>query len=157
VRLRSPPGRGTTVTISPPRYLGEAISDGDGRKSPAAEAGKIILRVEDEPSLRMVIVEILVDLGYAVLEADAGQVGLKIVGSVSRIDLLLADVGLAGGMNGRQLADAARVHRPGRKVLFVIGYAASATLQVEVGMDVLIKPFGMDDLAGKIHQLIGKA
>ena len=79
--------------------------------------------------------------------------------SDARIDLLVTDVGLPGGMNGRQMADAARVSRPWLKVLFITGFAEAALFsngQLEPGMAVLTKPFAMDDLAAKIRSLIEK-
>ena len=88
----------------------------------------MVLLVEDELALRMVIVEVLSELGYTVLEAVNSQSGLQIVKSGARIDLLVTDVGLPGGMNGRQLADAARERRPGLKVLFLTGYAQSVAV-----------------------------
>ena len=126
VLLSSEEGRGTMVSIYLPRHLGTADGAGevDGKTMPQhAEAGAVVLLVEDELAVRMVVVEVLSDLGYTVLEADNSQSGLRIVETRARIDLLLTDVGLPGGMNGRQLADAAREQRPGLKVLFLTGYA----------------------------------
>ena len=77
-----------------------------------------------------------------------------------RVDLLVTDVGLPGGMNGRQVADAARVTRPDLKVLFITGYAENAVLgngHLEPGMEVLTKPFVMEALASRIKTLIGRA
>ena len=103
------------VSIYLPRHPGAA--DGVGEVDaetipPQAEAGAVVLLVEDELAVRMVVAEVLSDLGYTVLEADNSQSGLRIVETRARIDLLLTDVGLPGGMNGRQLADAAREQRP---------------------------------------------
>ncbi len=74
-----------------------------------------------------------------------------------RIDLLVTDVGLPGGMNGRQVADAARVARPDLKVLFITGYAENAVLShghLDPGMHVLTKPFALEVLASRIKELI---
>ena len=106
----------------------------------------------------MLIVDVLSDLGFTVLEADDARSGLGVVESGVRIDLLLTDVGLPGGMNGRQLADAARQRRPGLKVLFVTGYAAAAAIGNELlgeGMEVMTKPFAMDALAAKVQGIVG--
>ena len=89
-----------------------------------------------------------------------GAAGLKLLRSETRIDLLVTDVGLPGGMNGRQVADAARQFRPGLKVLFITGYAENAVLShghLEPGMHVLTKPFRMEALAGRIKELIAGA
>jgi CheY-like chemotaxis protein len=107
--------------------------------------------------VRMIVVEVLSDLGYTVLEADNSQSGLRIVETRARIDLLLTDVGLPGGMNGRQLADAAREQRPDLKVLFLTGYAESAAVgngRMEPGMEVMTKPFDLDKLVAKIEGMI---
>jgi CheY-like chemotaxis protein len=117
----------------------------------------VVLLVEDELALRTVIVEVLSDLGYAVLEAGNSQSGLQIVEAGARIDLLLTDVGLPGGMNGRQLADAARERRPGLKVLFLTGYAESVAASnggMEQGMEIMSKPFALDQLVAKIKGII---
>ena len=110
--------------------------------------------VEDELALRMIIVEVLSDLGYTVLEAGNSQSGLQIVDAGTRIDLLVTDVGLPGGMNGRQLADAARERRPDLKVLFLTGYAESVAVGkggMEPGMEIMSKPFPLDKLVAKIR------
>ncbi|MFC7608220.1 response regulator [Teichococcus aestuarii] len=99
----------------------------------------------------------LEDLGYAAVEAADGASGLSILRSDARIDLLVTDVGLPGGMNGRQLADAARVIRPELKVLFITGYAENAVIgngQLEPGMHVMTKPFALEALANRIKDLI---
>ena len=105
----------------------------------------------------MVIVEVLSDLGYTVLEAGNSQSGLQILESGARIDLLLTDVGLPGGMNGRQLADAARMRRPGLKVLFLTGYAESVAAGnngMEQGMEIMTKPFALNKLVAKVKGMI---
>ncbi len=113
--------------------------------------------VDDEPSVRMLVTDVLSDLGYTAVEAADGAGGLKVLQSDARIDLLVTDVGLPNGLNGRQMADAARVSRPGLKVLFITGYAESTLLtdgQMEPGMAVLTKPFAVDALASRIRDLI---
>jgi CheY-like chemotaxis protein len=93
-----------------------------------------------------------------VLEAGDGPAGLRILQSGARIDLLVTDVGLPGGMNGRQMADAARAARPGLKVLFITGYAENALLnngRLEDGMSILTKPFEIDVLAARIREMLG--
>jgi CheY-like chemotaxis protein len=117
-----------------------------------------VLVVDDEPTVRMLVTEVLEELGYAAIEAADGASGLKVLQSDVRIDLLVTDVGLPGGMNGRQMADAARERRPDLKVLFITGYAENAAIghgHLEPGMQVLTKPFAMEALASRIKLLIG--
>jgi len=104
-----------------------------------------------------VIVEVLADSGYAALEAGDGASGLRILQSDARIDLLITDVGLPGGLNGRQIADAARIKRPDLKVLFITGFAEKAVIgngHLAPGMEVITKPFAMTDMAAKVRDLI---
>jgi PAS domain S-box-containing protein len=160
VLLRSELGQGTTVTIYLPRYRG--LANREEKADVAAEvlpadANIVVLVVDDEAIVRMVVVEVLLDCGYNVLEADNGTSGMAIVNSGARIDLLLTDVGLPGGMNGRQLADAARQRRPGLKVLFITGYAESAAVgngRMEAGMEVMTKPFKIDALIGRVQGIL---
>ena len=160
VRLRSEVGQGTTVTIYLPRHLGASIAVAEGdtaASSPAATASSVVLVVDDEPDVRLVVRDILSDLGYTILEAETGRAGLDIVTSGVHIDLLLTDVGLPGGMNGRQLADAARQHRPDLKVLFITGYAENVAIgnnRMEQGMQVMVKPFALEMLAIRVQSII---
>jgi PAS domain S-box-containing protein len=160
VGIYSEVGQGTMVCIYLPRHAGTAKaeeSEAGVEEPPRAEAGETVLVVDDEPTVRMLVAEVLTDLGYTAIEAADGAAGLKVLNSDLRIDLLITDVGLPGGMNGRQVADAARDVRPGLKVLFITGYAENAVLShghLDPGMHVLTKPFAMDALAGRIRQLI---
>ncbi|WP_158807880.1 PAS domain-containing sensor histidine kinase [Beijerinckia sp. L45] len=161
VRIYSEVGHGAMVCIYLPRHLG--VEEGQGSASevveiPRAEVGQTVLVVDDEPTVRGLVTEILEDLGYTALEAHDGASGLKVLHSDVRIDLLVTDVGLPGGLNGRQVADAARASRPDLKVLFITGYAENAVLShghLDPGMHVLTKPFAMEALAGRIKDLIG--
>ena len=116
-----------------------------------------VLVVDDEPTVRMLVAEVLGELGYAAIEAADAAAGLALLQAEGRIDLLVTDVGLPGGMNGRQLADAARATRPGLKVLFITGYAENAAVgngHLEPGMHVLTKPFSMEVLVSRIKAII---
>ena len=163
-RIYSEPGQGAMVCLYLPRHLGEA-EHGSGKLAepappPRAERGETVLVVDDEPTVRMLVAEVLEDLGYTAIEAADGAAGLKALRAGGRVDLLITDVGLPGGMNGRQVADAARELRPGLKVLFITGYAENAVLShghLEPGMHVLTKPFAMDTLASRIKDLIADA
>ncbi len=97
------------------------------------------------------------DLGYAAIEAADSASGLKVLQSDVRIDLLITDVGLPGGVNGRQMADAGRQFRPNLQVLFITGYAENAAIgngHLEPGMHVLTKPFAMEVMASRIKSII---
>ena len=137
-------------------------ADGPGEltEAPRAEQGETVLVVDDEPTVRMLVTEVLEDLGYTAIEAADGTAGLQVLQSNVRLDLLITDVGLPGGMNGRQVADAGRAARPGLTVLFITGYAENAVLShghLDPGMYVMTKPFAMDALASRIKELIAKA
>ena len=160
VRIYSEAGEGTTVCIYLPRHHGEAPVDSDEVAAEAearSEQGETVLVVDDEPTVRMLVTDVLEELGYATIEAGDSVEGLKVLRSEARIDLLVTDVGLPGGMNGRQMADAARQTRPDLKVLFITGYAENAVLghgQLGPGMHVVTKPFNLDALTIRIRELI---
>ncbi len=160
VRIYSEVGQGTMVCLYLPRYQGEEDSlEGLAEPvlPPRAQQGETVLVIDDEPTVRMLVADVLGDLGYKAIEAADGAAGLKVLESDMRIDLLVTDVGLPGGMNGRQVADAARVARPDLKILFITGYAENAVLShghLDVGMHVLTKPFTMEALAARIEDLI---
>jgi PAS domain S-box-containing protein len=160
IRVYSEEGHGTTMCLYLPRHHGEA-SPGDAAGTGAAGVesgfGETVLVVDDEPTVRLLMVDMLQDAGYRVLEAADGPSGLKILQSDTRIDLLLTDVGLPGGMNGRQVADAGRVLRADLKVLFITGYAENAVIgngRLERGMQVITKPFALEALANKVRDMI---
>ncbi len=160
IRIHSDPGEGTLICIYLPRHGGAAAAPtlAPAAAAPAVE-GETVLVVDDEASIRLLAAEVLEELGYATLQADTGSHGLELVRSPARIDLLVTDVGLPGGMNGRQLADAARQLRPGLRVLFITGYAENTVLgdgDLEPGMHVLTKPFLMDALAGRIRHILAR-
>jgi PAS domain S-box-containing protein len=156
VRIESAVGQGTTIKLYMPRHTGAVTLDQpeDAMEIPTG-SGEVVLLVEDEPSVRLLISEVLQELGYACIEANDGQVALPILASDRRLDLLITDVGLPG-INGRQLAEIARQHRPDLKILFVTGYAEHATVRggfLGTGMDMVTKPFALDALAKKIRDM----
>jgi PAS domain S-box-containing protein len=161
VRIYSEVGCGTTMCLYLPRHYGSS-SEIPTITAPTASAraptGKTVLIVDDEPSVRMLVTEVLEDLGYSPIEASDGPAGLRILESDATVDLLISDVGLPGGINGRQLADAARITRPELKVLFITGYAENAIIgsgHLAPGMRVLTKPFVVETLANRIQDMIG--
>ncbi len=159
-RIISEPGHGAKVCLYLPRYLGEekALEPSGTRRKSLSGAGETVVVVDDEPSVRMLICEVLEELGYRVFQAEEAGGGLKILETNIPVDLLVTDVGLPGGMNGRQLADAALVTRPNLKVLFVTGYAESAALRghhLKPGVHVLTKPFSLETLGERVTEIIG--
>ena len=160
VRIDSTPGQGTLITLFLPRNRTQAEHAEELKQAPeavqGAEADETVLVVEDEAAVRMLVVEVLQELGYRVLEAVDGNSALPYFSSDQRIDLLVSDIGLPG-INGRQLAEIARQHRPELRVLFITGYAPNAEVRGEFlgpGMDMLAKPFSVDVLGSKVRQLI---
>jgi PAS domain S-box-containing protein len=161
VRIDSILDHGTTISLFLPRHHElENVANQGGERAGSAVAveGETVLIVDDEPSVRMLITEVLAELGYNAIEAAEGTSALRVLQSDTRIDLLVTDVGLPGGMNGRQLADFGRVARPSLKILFITGYAekAVASGELEPGMEILTKPFAMDGLAIRIKKIISK-
>jgi CheY-like chemotaxis protein len=159
VRIYSEIGEGTMVCIYLPRHIGEEVADDSESSSIAArtDGGETVLIVDDEPTVRMLITDALGDLGYACKEAADGASGLKLLQSSRQIDLLITDIGLPGGLNGRQLADAAREILPALKVLFITGYAGNAVFNhghVERGMEVMSKPFAVEELAARVQRML---
>ena len=114
--------------------------------------------VEDDPAVRMLVLNLLKELGYQAYEAQDAMTALPLLESATRVDLLVTDVGLPG-MNGRQLAEIARQRRPDLKVLFMTGYAEKAAERqgfLDQGMDMVAKPFSIDLLANKIRAMLGE-
>jgi PAS domain S-box-containing protein len=160
-RIHSALGEGTTVRLYLPRDTAAAqpeISTGATTASPSARNGETILVVDDEPLVAMLMTDLLEAQGYVPIEAPDGASGLNILRSERRIDLLITDVGLPGGMNGRQFADAARLVHPDLKILFVTGYAEHgvlADIKPGRGTRIISKPFAIDSFATTIHAMLG--
>ncbi|PWC28788.1 hybrid sensor histidine kinase/response regulator [Teichococcus aestuarii] len=163
VHIASEPGQGTRVCLYLPPHAGRPVtgeSPVELAEAPRAQQGETVLVVDDEPTVRMLVTEVLGELGYTAIEAADGAEGLNMLRSNAHIDLLVTDVGLPGGMNGRQMAEAGRVLRPGLKVLFITGYADSAVLShghLSEGMQVMVKPFSMEGLATRVRAMIAEA
>jgi len=160
VRIDSAPNLGTAIEIVLPRYEGSVTNVAPDHVAAAekrAEQGEVILVVEDEAVVRLLIVETLEDLGYRPLEAADGAAALRIIQSPQRIDLLVTDIGLPG-LNGRQLADAARIKREALPILFMTGYAENAASSQFLvhGMEIITKPFDMKDLGKRISAMLGR-
>lgn len=149
------------ICIYLPRHMDEAETEAEipaaAEEAPRADGNETILLVDDEPLIRMLAAEQLEELGYEVIEAGDAASALKLLAMPRTFSLLITDVGLPGGMNGRQLADAARQTRPSLEVLFITGYAENAVLNhghLDAGMHVMTKPFQMDAFARRVKALI---
>ncbi|WP_242196572.1 MULTISPECIES: ATP-binding protein [unclassified Pseudomonas] len=158
VTIHSEVGKGTTVSLFLPRFVGEMQAPEylNPALTPYANAGETVLIVEDDPAVRVLVSAVLKELGYAFVEAGDADTALPIIESDQRIDLLISDVGLPG-MNGRQMAEIGRQIRPQLKVLFITGYAEHAAVRggfLDPGMQLITKPFTFDLLTAKVREMI---
>ena len=156
LRICSELGAGTTVKLYLPRVLQSAVDLAVMSKTPPRGQGETILVVEDDTTVRLVIIDSLKDLGYKILGASDARDAISLLCTSQHIDLLISDVVLPH-VNGRKLAQTARSLRANLKVLFVSGYAENATVGgdfLDPGMDMLTKPFTFDALAAKVHAMI---
>ncbi|KQM50601.1 histidine kinase [Pseudomonas sp. Leaf15] len=158
VTIHSEVGKGTTVSLFLPRFIGERVADAVVNPAllPFANAGETVLIVEDDAAVRLLVSAVLKELGYAFVEAGDANTAVPIIQSDQRIDLLISDVGLPG-MNGRQLAEIGRQLRPELKVLFITGYAEHAAVRggfLDPGMQLITKPFTFDLLTAKVREMI---
>ncbi|RKS27623.1 phospho-acceptor domain-containing protein [Pseudomonas sp. WPR_5_2] len=158
VAIQSEVGEGTTVSLYLPRFAGEVPQDHplESAHPLIARHGETVLIVEDDPAVRILVSTVLGELGYAFVEAGDADSAMPILDSGQRIDLMISDVGLPG-MNGRQLAEIGRQHRPDLKVLFITGYAEHAAVRggfLDSGMQMITKPFTFDLLTAKVREMI---
>jgi PAS domain S-box-containing protein len=162
VRIYSEIGEGTTVKIYLPRSVGDTKSPviGEGKKLSRWTGAETILVVEDDERLREYASEVLEELGYHVMRASNGAAALETLGGTDHIDLLLTDVVMPGGVNGKQLADAAVGRRPGLRVLYMTGYTRDAIVhqgRLDLGVTMVSKPFSFEELASKVRQVLDAA
>ncbi len=156
LRMESREGHGTTVELYLPRALQDAIDLSVPTVATPRGQGEAILVVEDDATVRLIINDVLEELGYKVLLASDARTAIPMLQSDQTIDLLVSDVVLPH-VNGQKLAEIARVARPALKVLFVSGYAENAILRedfLSAGMDMLTKPFDLDALGAKVRLLL---
>ncbi|KRB79668.1 hypothetical protein ASE00_18280 [Sphingomonas sp. Root710] len=159
VAIDSAVGRGTAVSIYLPAAERPGLEEHHAIRALPQGNGQCVLVVEDDPSVRLLIRDVLEEVGYAAIEASDAAEALPILASGRTIDLMISDVGLPG-MNGRQLADAARSHRPSLPILFVTGYAEKAAIRADFlgeNMSMITKPFSLDDLGEKIGEILAGA
>ncbi len=158
VRVHSKPGVGTTVSLFLRAGDEMEIAEAAVAHSPAADGrGQTVLLVEDDPSVRLLVREVLEELSYVAIEAEEASAAIAVLESDRPIDLMVSDVGLPG-MNGRQLAEVAREHRPDLPVLFVTGYAENAAIRagfLGTNMGMISKPFAIEELSTKIRDMLG--
>jgi len=156
VRIHSTVGVGTSVKIFLP------VADTQPDEEPAESApihhgdGQSVLLVEDDESVRLLVRDVLEELGYRATEAADGQQAVRILEQGQRFDLMISDVGLPG-MNGRQLAEIAREHLPDLPILFVTGYAESAAVRsgfLSKNMQMIAKPFQIEMLSARIREML---
>jgi signal transduction histidine kinase/CheY-like chemotaxis protein len=163
MRIESDPGEGTSVRIYLPGH--EPLANSVTEERPAVEIidsaclghqGKTLL-VEDQTEVRSQIVDTLHEMGCAVIEAGDGTAGLKVLESGEQLNLLITDVGLPG-LSGLQLAETARAAKPDLPILLITGYVGKSlgTLQLDPNLEVLRKPFTLDELAARVQVLLKK-
>jgi signal transduction histidine kinase len=163
IKIYSEPGAGTTVKLYLPRLTAAETAPErlpSEQELPLARHAERILVVEDDEGVRAFSVEMLRELGYQVVEAADGRAALRVLDADTGIRLLFTDVGLPGGLNGRQLADAAVLRLPDLKVLFTSGYTRNAIVhggRLDAGVALIGKPFTYSALAQKIRQVLDGA
>ena len=158
IRIHSRVGEGTAIEICMPRFVGDLEPSSAAAPAPAeghAGMNRVVLVAEDEDIVRLVVVEVLKDLGYRALEAVDGAAALRILKTPQRIDLLITDIGLPD-VTGPQVVEQIRAERSNLKVLYMTGYAeiAASGEFLEKGMEIICKPFSMDNLGTKIKHLV---
>ena len=157
VVIDSEEGRGTTIRLFLPRHLGPVEDETQANDEAAPTgAGETVLVIEDDPAVRLLVMQVLEELGYRGVETADGRQAVPILESSRKIDLLISDVGLPG-LNGRQLAEIARETRPDLPILFMTGYAKQAADQAAFlggGMEIITKPFAIEQLGRRIGEIL---
>jgi CheY-like chemotaxis protein len=159
VKIYSEPGQGTTVKLYLPRAIGDTARTAEEKAVDAIPTGReTVFLVEDDPMVRETTEAQLRSLGYTVAAvAGSGPEAIKRVENGAKADLLLTDVVLPDGMNGRQIADAVRARLPGIRVLYMSGYTEHAVMhqgRLEPGVHLLSKPFRRHELATAIRTVL---
>ena len=127
--------------------------------SPSWMSGKLVMIVDDEEAVRLIVSDVVGDLGARILTAEDAISAMELADRLPALqpDVLITDIGMPGGLNGRQLAVRMREKFPGLKVLFITGYAEQNILDeglLEPGCALLVKPFSTDALLRKLHHLL---
>jgi signal transduction histidine kinase len=161
VTINSQLGKGSTVSMYLPRPQ-EALpttthEDKAANVIPRAKKGEMILLIEDDSVVRVMVCELLQDLGYTVMEAADSNECFKYAKQYSKIDLLITDVGLPGGMNGFDLAEAIRNHHSDLKILYITGFTKDVAMRqklLEPDMHIISKPFAIDTLSIQVRNIL---
>nr|WP_285236576.1 ATP-binding protein [Sphingobium sp. BHU LFT2] len=156
VRIHSTPGHGTSVKLFLPVAQDGIVGEDDAPAPIHHGDGQTVLLVEDDESVRLLVREVLSELGYKAVEAAEAQSAIRLLDSGHKFDLMITDVGLPG-MNGRQLAEVAREHLPALPILFVTGYAENAAIRagfLGTNMQMISKPFQIEHLSAKIGEML---
>jgi CheY-like chemotaxis protein len=145
VSIQSQPEQGTTVLMVLPLATPEPDVDAPGEDAALPAGGELVLLVEDEPNVRRVVRQQLIDLGYPVIEAENGVQALAMIDQIPDIAIVVSDVIMPGGLDGRQLADRVLMSQPDMRIVLMSGYTDEA--EVGSNLPVLAKPFVRQDLA----------
>jgi len=157
VKIYSEAGEGTTIKIYLPRFFGRASAAEEKAAAPRrGRSGESVLVVEDDGDVRDYVVETLASLGYKVFEAGEAESALRLLDENPSVHLLLTDV-VMPGMNGRKLAEEARLRRPDLKILYMTGYSRNAIMhqgRLDIGVDLLQKPISSEQLASAVRKML---
>jgi signal transduction histidine kinase/CheY-like chemotaxis protein len=159
IRVESAPGQGSTFTITIPwSSTGEAPAAEEIAASLSPPGSGVVLVAEDEATVRDLARRVLLRGGYSVLAASSAHEALRIAESAPRIDLLLTDLVMPGGMNGVELGERLTLRRPGLKVLYMSGYLDAVAARFglpEARLQFIAKPFQMGELLKRVSELLG--
>ncbi len=150
--IQSQPGQGTTVLMALPLTRPEIDEDSPLEELPPLVGGELVLLVEDEPNVRRVVRQQLIDLGYPVIEAENGAQALEMITHIPDIAIVVSDVIMPGGINGRQLAEQVRREHPDMRIVLMSGYTDEDDKSGTEDLPVLAKPFVRQDLARALQQ-----
>jgi len=147
ISIQSQPDQGTTVLMVLPLAAPEPEADEPGEEAVLPHSGELVLLVEDEPNVRRVVRQQLIDLGYPVIEAENGMQALEMIEYITDIAIVVSDVIMPGSLNGRQLAERVLTERPQVRFVLMSGYTDETDIENTHVLPVLAKPFVRQDLA----------
>ncbi len=152
VTIHSQPGQGTTVLLVLPQATPEPEANLPGEDSDLPHGGELVLLVEDEPNVRRIVRQQLIDLGHPVIEAENGRQALDMIDQILDIAIVVSDVIMPGGLNGRQLAETVLERHPAMRIVLMSGYTDEAAAEGANDLPVLAKPFVRQDLARALQR-----